>query len=139
MGRLNVADAKGGVHRGERASFETLDTDGDGQITKAEIEARGDERFSNIDTDGDGELSKEELIAQGAERREKRVERLLERLDADDSGSISQAELDAAPRRGGGDRLFARADTDENGAISKEEFEAAMEKRGGRHKKRDSE
>lgn len=139
VGGLSVADAKGGGHRGERASFETLDTDGDGQITKAEIEARGADRFASVDTDGNGELSKDELIAQSAERQAQRVDKMLERLDADENGTLSQAELEAAPRRGGGDRLFKRADADENGSISKEEFETAMEKRGGRDKKRKSE
>lgn len=139
VGGISVADAKGSGGRAQLPSFETLDADGDGQITKAEMEARGAARFAETDTDGNGELSKEELTARASKNNERRVEKMLDRLDADNNGSISQAELDAAPRRGGGDRMFSRVDADNDGAISQEEFETAMAKRGNRAKKRKSE
>lgn len=139
LGGMTVADAKGGHGGQKRPDFSALDTNGDGEITKAELEARGAARFAEADTDGNGALSKDELLARMRKANEKRVDRILERLDTDDNGSISQAEMEAAPRRGGADRLFERADTDDSGTITKEEFDTAMAQRGKRHKKPKSE
>ena len=44
-------------------SFEELDADKDGQITKEELAARHAARFTQADADKDGKLSAEELIA----------------------------------------------------------------------------
>lgn len=128
------ARGPGGGH--ERLSFEQLDTNGDGQITMAEMEARGAARFAATDTNNDGKLSKEELTAAGSERMAKRVDRMLERLDADGDGALSQAELeDGRKGKGRGDRMekrFERMDADGSGGISAEEFEAHAGKGKGR-------
>lgn len=132
-------DARGG--HGERASFETLDADGNGEVTQAEMEAYRAERFSAADTDQDGALSKEELSARMSERANDRaarwVERMMERMDANDDGKLSQDELASRGGRKAGDR-FERLDADGSGGVSKEEFETAMKKHrghGGRFKK----
>lgn len=128
-------------------TFEELDANGDGSITKAEMEARRDTamatRFGNADANNDGALTVEEIVAaasaKAADRAQARAEKMMERLDADDSGSLSQDELQAArdgggKRRGGLDRMFDRVDANDDGAISKEEFDAAkgrfMKRRG---------
>lgn len=126
-------ERKGG---GERMTFAELDTDGNGEITVAEMDARKAARFAEIDTNGDGGLSAEELTAQAKEgadtdRVAKRVERMIERNDANEDGLIQADEM-------GGDRqdkMFERIDTDENGSISEEEFDAAKEKMGDRKKR----
>lgn len=126
--------AAAGAQAQERPDFATLDINGDGQITMEELAAQGEARFTAADTDGDGALSEAELLARTSERAENRaaqmVERMLERLDANEDGLIQQSELpehdeDRAERR------FERVDADEDGAISEEEFEAAAE-RGGK-------
>lgn len=109
--------------------FERFDTDGDGQISQAEFEAAADARFADSDTDGDGVLSAEELVAAAegrrAERVARRVARMIERLDADDSGTLSQEELQAGRR---GD-LFERLDADDDGVVTREEVAAARDDR----------
>lgn len=116
---------------GRAASFETLDTNGDGALSKTELEAAGAARFAAADANGDGALSKEELQARASSGAAKRVERMMTRLDTDGDGKLTQAELEARPRRGD---VFARLDADNDGAISKAEFEegrAKMRKRRG--------
>ncbi|PTX56882.1 EF hand domain-containing protein [Litoreibacter ponti] len=133
-----MAEAKGGP-KGPRASFEELDANGDGGITQAEMQAHRMARFAAADADNDGSITREELLAraqEGAgERMSKRVDRMIERLDANDDGALSEAELTAAVETRGG-RGFSRADADGDGSISKAEFEALGEKRrGGGHKR----
>ncbi|MEL6678253.1 MAG: calcium-binding protein, partial [Pseudomonadota bacterium] len=114
---------------------EELDANADGVLTPAEMEAFRAARFAAADTDGDGELSRAELLAraetQVEERRARGIDRMLERADADDNGTLSLAEL--TPGRA--DRMFDRLDANEDGTISAEEFEERMGRRGGgRHR-----
>ena len=109
--------------------FATLDADGDGSISEAELKALGDARFGAADADGDGLLTLEELVARietrRAERMERRAERLIEARDENGDGVLSREEI--GDRRA--ERMLERADRDEDGAISAEEFEEAMERR----------
>ena len=68
-----------------RTLFERLDTNRDGSITKAEVEARkGDRR---------------ERIARRVERRGAAHGQMFDRIDTNRDGSISRAEFEAAPMR----------------------------------------
>lgn len=121
--------------RGERPDFATLDTNGDGALTMEELAAAGAARFATADTDGDGLLSAAELTAQATERAEGRaaeaVARMLEHLDENGDGNISQDEL---PDRGDrAERMFERADANDDGTVTQEEFQEARPERGGRH------
>lgn len=113
----------------ERPSFQTLDADGDGQITLSEIEARGTAHFAGADADGDGMLSLAELEAHTQKQAAKRAAMMLERFDKDGDGALSVAEL-PKPGKGAG-RMFDHFDTDSSGGISEEEFAAASEKMKG--------
>lgn len=131
-----MAQAKGG--HGARIAFEVLDADGNGSITEAEMQAHRDARFTTADTDGNGTLSRAELEAQAKagqeERQTRRLDRMMEHLDADKDGSLSKEELaDAGGKRKG--KGFSRMDKDGNGEISKEEYEEAGKKRRGGKKK----
>lgn len=134
-----AASAKGGM----KASFEELDTDGNGGITAAELAAHAASRFSDADTDGDGFLTSEELAAaasaKAGERAAKRVDRMIKHHDENDDGKLSATEL--APSEERLAKRFERIDADGNGEISAEEFEQAQKKRGGKRghkgKKRD--
>ncbi len=115
-----------------RPDFAALDADGNGSLTLEEMQAAGDVRFAGLDTDGNGVLSEAELLATANERAAERVARMLERLDTNEDGGVSQAEMDVV-RRGGGEiseRAFERIDADEDGAVSAEEFADAGERRG---------
>ncbi len=156
------AFAKGGMGgaRGMAIEFEDLDLNGDGQLTKEEMQNQKQARFAKVDTNGDGQLSIEELEAAAAERHKAFASRMIERLDTDENGTLSQEEMEAArdmrdggkggkrhgkkegKRHGGGDRsearmerMFDRVDADDDGVITKAEFDEAkanMKKRWGR-------
>ena len=115
------AEARSGPRGGERAAFEDVDANGDGVVTRAELElhraARAAERFARIDADGDGLVTEAELTARGRARAAERGARLIERLDADGDGALSAAEMST----GRGDR-FARADRDGDGSLSEAEW-----------------
>ena len=119
--------------RGERPSFTELDTDGNGELTLAELQAHGAARFAETDTNGDGFLSAEELVAAAEGRSEARitrfVDRMIEHRDANDDGLLSAEEM--APKGDRAERMLKHVDADENGTISEEEF--ASLKKHGRH------
>ena len=109
--------------------FDTIDADKDGKITLEELEAHRKAEFTAADTNGDGALDAQELAAQELARFQakmaERAQTMLDNMDNDGNGSLSEDELPEGP----GQRHFARIDTDNDGAISKEEAEAAMQHR----------
>ena len=115
-----VAEARGGPG-GPRASFETLDADGDGRLTEAELTAHRDAAFAERDGDGDGRLSPDEIAAAMERDMSARIARMMERRDADGDGFLSPDELGPRGDTGG---MIARLDSDGDGAVSEEEFEA---------------
>lgn len=132
---------KGG--KGDRGAmllemFDGIDTDGDGKLTQAELEAHRAAMFTAFDADGDGMLNAEELktrmLARFTETLDDRLARMIENRDNNGDGSLSLDEMEEGP----GQRGFARIDTDNDGAISKAEAEAAAEgmmgKRGKQRK-----
>ncbi|WP_170558462.1 EF-hand domain-containing protein [Ruegeria atlantica] len=124
--------AAGGKDR-EPVTFQQLDANGDGQVTKEEMQAHRNQRFTNADTDGDGQLSVEEMQAAGQQKVNDRVTKMFERNDANKDGFLSEDEL-PKPRRA--DKMFDRIDANDDGAISEEEFADAKDRMGKRHKKR---
>ena len=133
-------------HRGG----ENPDTDGDGRITLAEMQATSAQRFARMDANGDGVLNANDRAAVGAE--------MFAQADTDGNGELTAAEMKAAhearkanrPERGdradrrgrrGGDRSarmaehFAKADTDQSGGLSQAELAAMHEARGERGKR----
>ncbi len=148
MGVAAPALADRGGMRGAQLDFDAIDADGDGAITRAELEAHGTARLAEYDANGDGMLDRAELIAMTPASRgmrplfqrdpaEMRVDRLLGRHDAEEAGAVAVAELL--------DRRVAMTlrmwDRDQDGAISRAEAEARPERwagaRDGRHRMRD--
>jgi len=128
-----VAQGKGGY--GERPSFEEVDSNGDGKITQDEMQARAAARFGAADSDGDGAISRDEMMARAMARVETRVDRMMDRMDADDDGKISQAEMQQMRGKHMG-RMIKRMDTDGDGSLSKDEFGKGHRKgHHGRHGK----
>ena len=117
------ASAKPGEHK--RPNFSEMDADGSGEITLDELQARMQARFDAADTDNDGALSQAEVEAAAVERTKKRVAKMFERRDADGDGSLS---LEESQGRRDPARFFARMDADNSGGISEEEFTDARKK-----------
>lgn len=120
--------------------FEMLDTDGDGRITRAELEAARAETIGGSDANKDGKLSVEELAALEMQMMQRvataRATERVEMLDVDGDGLLSLEELAARPFPA---RLFARLDADGDEVVTLEEMEAARDRMGrgegprGRH------
>lgn len=128
-----LAQKPGGMHRA-LISFETMDRDGNGEITQQEFETRHEARFAAADGDGDGMLSREEMILAGQKRLEERVDAMIERFDEDLDGLLSQTEVPEPRKSKRADRHFERMDQDDSGSISKAEYDEARDHMG-RHGK----
>ncbi|TKD13879.1 histidine kinase [Rhodobacter capsulatus] len=106
--------------------FKAFDKDGDGKLTRAEVQAGRAERVKGIDTDGDGLLSAEEMIAADLTLEKTRIEaRIKDRIaaqDADGDGKLSAAEMMVPP---GPARLFDRIDADNDGTVTEAELTQA--------------
>ena len=124
-------------HWGSKPEFSTLDDNGDGQITKAEVQAHRAAEFVKVDIDGNGSLSAEELMAKVDERcskkMEKRVKWMFKHLDTDGTGTVELAEMQA---KRSGERMFGHLDANEDGMISQEEFDAHKSKRSNKRKRK---
>lgn len=114
--------------------FAAIDADGDGKVTRAELDAFRAARAAEVDANGDGLLSAEELRAADLKRAEaratERVERLIAAHDTNGDGQLSAAELALPPAPQG---LFDRVDADGDGAITEDEIAAMRGRMAGRH------
>lgn len=113
--------------------FTMLDTNGDGALTLEELQAGARVRFEDADTDDNGLLSADELEAHAKSRAKERAARMISRMDSDNDGQLSQAELTS---RRDPARMFDRIDTDNSGAITQAEFDAARDRMRARFGKR---
>jgi hypothetical protein len=93
----------------------------DAPVTRAEAQAKAQERFTRMDANKDGKIDQADREARRTEMRERR--------DVNDDGKVDQA--DRAARR---TAMFDRLDADKNGQISRTEFDApgVRGERGGR-------
>ncbi|MCB2129467.1 MAG: hypothetical protein KDE03_10425 [Rhodobacteraceae bacterium] len=111
---------------GPEFDFAAVDTDNDGKITKAEMQAHRQAQVAALDADGDGLISADELSnsmsARMAERMKAMAGNWIARADSNGDGKLSAAEFLAAPK---GDRMFERIDADGDGAITEDEIAKA--------------
>jgi hypothetical protein len=108
------------------ADFATLDADGDGAITEADIEARAAARFAQADADGSGGLTAAEMVAMAEIiRQEQMAARLSERLARIDDSADGEIQIEELTARAPSPvHFFDRFDSDNDGAISTAEYEA---------------
>lgn len=111
--------------------FERADTNKDGAIDRAEMEAAKKARFAAMDADGDGSISLDEMKASAAARSADRAERRFQRMDANGDGALDEAELvSARGRRHNLDEMFNRLDADDDGKVTREEAEKVRFRHG---------
>jgi len=89
-----------------------LDLDGDGRVTRAELEKAGQQRARGIDVDGDGVISVEEIIAFQDRERRRHEETMLASLDSNGDGRVTIEEFVS-----GGSWRLARLDRNGDGVI----------------------
>ena len=97
-----------GMRGGERPPFpplQDIDANEDGAISRDEVIAFQNARFTDMDANADGEVSPDEMRAFGEERREDRRKQM----------------------RGAAEDKFAQLDTDGSGALSREEMSQSMQ------------
>lgn len=123
---------------GGEIDFETIDTDGNGSLSRAELVTRATERLSAADTNGDGAIDRAELIAflPGPRRHGLDVfapdpsagmaDRVLALLGATEAGQVPVGEFAEARVN----LLLAFIDTDRDAAISRAEAEERQGRRG---------
>lgn len=113
-----------------------MDLNGDGTVTVSEaVEARV-AKFDTADTDGNGELDKAEHTAMlealksqrkrggGSKRAGDAAPFAI--TDTDSNGSISKAEF-----RSVAEQFFTRVDTDGNGQLTRSDFQSLRSRKGG--------
>ncbi|MEM9578289.1 MAG: calcium-binding protein [Pseudomonadota bacterium] len=115
-------------------SFEKLDADGNGQITRTELEGLRARTMASADTNRDGGISLEELEVWGATRAKTHARKMMDRLDANADGVLQPEELKSGKRA---TRMFDRMDANSDGTISEAEFEAARDRMAKRRAKTD--
>ncbi len=156
-----TAQARDGGDQPE-ARFALIDTNSDGQVTAEELTAQAASRFAKADANSDGALTMDEMKAAAQEhhkdrllkrfdanedgtlsdeemakasegRMGKRMTKRFEKLDADNSGSITLEEMTARRHPA---KMIAKLDKDESGSLSVEEFAKARGHGKGGHGKK---
>ena len=141
---LCASTATAAPHGGS-AFIHDYDTDGDGQVTRAEFDGVREQRYRATDIDADGSVDEIEYVAEYAgrlalqlarsgrdaeKRDEERVRQLrqarvrFDALDRNKDGRIDRAEYDAS-----GAAAFERQDDDKDGTVTQADAAATRAKR----------
>ena len=105
-------------------TFEHLDMNNDGKLSKKEIEKQRDFMVQSMDLNGDKMVSTQELIKRHAKRADFFAKRMIKKLDSNGDGSLSFSELKKS-QQWKLERMFYRLDINNDGFISKEEAQTA--------------
>jgi Ca2+-binding EF-hand superfamily protein len=102
--------------------FKKMDTNGDGQVTRAEHAAGARQMFTQCDANQDGIVTAAEMDALHAAKdekpgkHEKSSSEKIKMLDQNGDGQLTLAEQEA-----GSEKMFATMDKNADGSLSKEE------------------
>ena len=108
--------------------FEKFDSDGDGRVTRAELDKTRAEKLESADGNGDGQLTLEEFQVLWLEMARPMMVDRFQDLDEDGNGVVTEAEL-GQPLAA----MFVYLDRDDDGAITAEELRGKHRK----HRKHD--
>jgi len=122
----------GPEEHGQRAQmlFEKFDVNGDGTITKAELDETRSSKLKGADGNGDGQLSLEEFQAVWLEMTRPMMVDRFQDMDEDGNGQVTDAEFGG--RMMG---IFAFLDRNGDGNITKDELRDLH----GKHRRHDDE
>lgn len=104
--------------------FQALDTDGNGQVSKADLIAQKSKQFARMDQNGDGRLTATEIariksfLSRRAPDRADAFERSISGLDQNSDGVVSRNEYLAVSS------IFSRADQNGDDIVSQAEVTA---------------
>jgi len=94
-------------------------------VSRADFVKRLDAQFGALDTNHDGSVSKAELQAAQARSIQARLQAEFKQLDTNHDGQLSYAEFAAAAHINiSADQLLQRLDSNHDGKVSAEEFRA---------------
>ncbi len=93
--------------------FARCDTDGNGQISRAEFDACSKMRFEQVDANKDGKATLEEFQAQSMAKRQQRQQMMFQQMDTSGDGAVTPDEFDSMH-----DTRFEQIDADGDGAIT---------------------
>ena len=98
-GHRGGGDGMGFLDKGQLAvsameMFDSIDADGDGTLTQAEIDKARNDRHAVHDADGDGNLSLEEFAGLWHETTRPLTVRVFQMLDTDGDAVVTRAEYD---------------------------------------------
>ena len=102
---------------GGHGLLQRADADGNGVLTRSEVDRFAAERFAAADGDRDGALSPGEFAGITRRRSPDRAERVFARLDRNGDGLVQRREYNQRPAR-----IFARLDADKDGRITRDEL-----------------
>ncbi|MHA1523255.1 MAG: EF-hand domain-containing protein [Alphaproteobacteria bacterium] len=113
-----------GASQGATRMFERLDANSDGVVTLDEVGAmRGGrfdrpDRFDRFDRNGDGTVTKAELEQVLEARLATMRDRILQRFDGNNDGQVTRQEFDARATN-----RFSRFDQNGDGQVTRQEFD----------------
>jgi Ca2+-binding EF-hand superfamily protein len=114
--------------------FDKLDANHDGVVTRDEFVAAATARFQQLDSQGTGKITAADIASspQAQQRAQHAVARIVQRLDTNGDGAVSQDEYLAAAKK-----RFSRMDRNGDGFIDADEMPAHRWAHGGRAAKVD--
>jgi len=113
-----------GAGQGQRATFDELDKNGDGVITRDEFGPKILELFDKLDADKDGKVTQEEVKQYAdAHQQGRDPDKLFTRLDKNADGTLVKEEMPSKMQA-----RFTNMDANTDGKVTKEEFAAAIAK-----------
>ncbi len=121
-----AAAAGSGSHRS--SIFETFDTDGDGSVKQAEVDAFRTDRLAKFDSNGDGRLTLEEYQALWLDAMRERMVDAFQRLDDDGDALVTREEF-LEPFA----LIVSRLDRNADGTVTRDEVHAQREQARERH------
>jgi len=126
------------------ATFEAIDTDNDGKISRDEYMKISEERFDRFDINDDGYLTQEEVKETAADKSEELKKKAIQKakirfdsIDTDNDGKISKEEwISAHPNQPQAGEMFDQIDSDGDGYMTKAELKDIISKAKEKREKR---